>query len=197
MYHIRPIYPNELLHSGVKGQKWGVRRYQNQDGSLTDAGKDRYKKNVLLTYTSRGNRYVDTGKIGKLNGNNYSRLSGSGVDPDTGLPIDEIRDLYRSGVSVGAIADRFRGAIPKDVINEICGDYNDYLSYKTAVQKRTSRENSFLDSAKMEASIKTVKSMPKTKMVKSKSFVEKVKDSAIKVTESVKKTVTKILNRIK
>ena len=35
---------NELYHYGVKGQKWGVRRYQNSDGSLTDAGKKRVAK---------------------------------------------------------------------------------------------------------------------------------------------------------
>lgn len=33
---------NELYHYGIKGQKWGVRRYQNSDGSLTPAGKERY-----------------------------------------------------------------------------------------------------------------------------------------------------------
>lgn len=32
---------NELYHHGIKGQKWGVRRYQNPDGSLTAAGKRR------------------------------------------------------------------------------------------------------------------------------------------------------------
>lgn len=31
-----------FAHSGVKGMKWGVRRYQNKDGSLTPAGKKRY-----------------------------------------------------------------------------------------------------------------------------------------------------------
>lgn len=31
----------EIYHSGVKGMKWGVRRYQNADGSLTAAGKKR------------------------------------------------------------------------------------------------------------------------------------------------------------
>jgi hypothetical protein len=31
-----------LTHWGVKGMKWGVRRYQNSDGSLTPAGKKRY-----------------------------------------------------------------------------------------------------------------------------------------------------------
>lgn len=35
---------NYLAHHGVKGQKWGVRRYQNRDGSLTAAGKKRYNK---------------------------------------------------------------------------------------------------------------------------------------------------------
>lgn len=33
---------NELTHWGIKGQKWGVRRFQNKDGSLTNAGKKRY-----------------------------------------------------------------------------------------------------------------------------------------------------------
>ena len=32
---------NYLSHHGVKGQKWGVRRYQNYDGTLTAAGRDR------------------------------------------------------------------------------------------------------------------------------------------------------------
>lgn len=36
----------ELYHYGVKGQKWGVRRYQNKDGTLTDAGKARYRDAV-------------------------------------------------------------------------------------------------------------------------------------------------------
>ena len=33
---------SELRHHGIKGQKWGVRRFQNKDGSLTPAGKKRY-----------------------------------------------------------------------------------------------------------------------------------------------------------
>ena len=36
------IYLNEIKHHGIKGQKWGVRRYRNRDGSLTPAGKKRY-----------------------------------------------------------------------------------------------------------------------------------------------------------
>ena len=35
-----------LAHYGVRGQRWGIRRYQNPDGSLTDAGQKRYDKNT-------------------------------------------------------------------------------------------------------------------------------------------------------
>ena len=35
---------NELYHHGVKGMKWGVRRYQNSDGSLTSKGKKKVSK---------------------------------------------------------------------------------------------------------------------------------------------------------
>lgn len=35
---------DELNHHGILGQKWGVRRYQNEDGTLTAAGKARYGK---------------------------------------------------------------------------------------------------------------------------------------------------------
>lgn len=34
----------ELTHWGIKGMKWGVRRYENPDGTLTEAGKKRYSK---------------------------------------------------------------------------------------------------------------------------------------------------------
>ena len=33
---------SDLRHHGIKGQKWGVRRFQNSDGSLTSAGRKRY-----------------------------------------------------------------------------------------------------------------------------------------------------------
>lgn len=35
-------YSTELAHHGIKGMKWGIRRFQNKDGSLTKAGRKRY-----------------------------------------------------------------------------------------------------------------------------------------------------------
>lgn len=37
---------NELQHHGVRGMKWGIRRYQNKDGTLTPAGKKRLDRDI-------------------------------------------------------------------------------------------------------------------------------------------------------
>ena len=39
---VKRLRNDELYHHGVKGQRWGIRRYQNPDGSLTEAGRRRY-----------------------------------------------------------------------------------------------------------------------------------------------------------
>ena len=50
------IGSDELYHHGIKGQKWGRRRYQNKDGSLTAEGRKRYTDSIAdtKTYTKKG-----------------------------------------------------------------------------------------------------------------------------------------------
>lgn len=40
------VYSDELQHYGIMGMRWGIRRYQNKDGTLTNRGKKRYNKEV-------------------------------------------------------------------------------------------------------------------------------------------------------
>ena len=47
-----------LVHHGIKGQKWGIRRFQNSDGTLTDAGRSRYG-----TGNPNGGIKIDTAKL--------------------------------------------------------------------------------------------------------------------------------------
>lgn len=53
-------YKDELYHHGIKDQKWGVRRYRNKDGSLTEAGKKRYARDVRDNLARKKENRIDT-----------------------------------------------------------------------------------------------------------------------------------------
>ncbi|MCD7958351.1 MAG: hypothetical protein LUF89_02210 [Ruminococcus sp.] len=78
---------NELYHHGILDQKWGVRRYQNYDGSLTAAGKERYGSTDKLSSSLSG---------GNLNNANSKKKSTS-----TGKTL-----LKSAGVEAGIIVGR-------------------------------------------------------------------------------------------
>lgn len=51
---------NYLAHHGILGQRWGVRRYQNKDGTLTDKGKKRYERDVQDNLSKKKDNRIDT-----------------------------------------------------------------------------------------------------------------------------------------
>lgn len=78
------IHSDELWHYGVPGQKRGIRRYQNPDGSLTAAGRERYgrgrslvrgtlNRQMAYTYETNERYYNKRAEKLKSKGRNYRR----------------------------------------------------------------------------------------------------------------------------
>ena len=105
---------SELTHHGIKGQHWGVRRFQNEDGTLTVEGRERYgvgeeqlKKN--------GDDYIETvdgKKIAVKSEGLYSYMSSSKE------AADHIRDLASMAKKSARNMDKEAQAKMKDVLNQ-------------------------------------------------------------------------------
>lgn len=70
---------NALKHHGIEGMRWGKRRFQNEDGSLTEAGKERYGSSVTKAYDGDDD-YDGDYTISK--GSSIFRRTDSGSDRD-------------------------------------------------------------------------------------------------------------------
>ncbi len=77
--YLSPPTSNELSHHGILGMKWGVRRYQNKDGTLTAAGKKRYE----VKYWEESNKTIKTNRDGSKtipSGFVFNRVGKSSMD---------------------------------------------------------------------------------------------------------------------
>ena len=103
--YIRPPYPNELYHHGIKGQKWGIRRFQNPDGTLTPAGKKRYDKSIEKKLDERVQELTNQGRD----------LRSAGLEAVSQLSVKEIRSRVSktllAGVGAPALAGGAAGAL--------------------------------------------------------------------------------------
>lgn len=116
----------ELYHWGIKGMRWGIRRYQNADGTLTEAGKRRYL-NADGTYNEAGNLRnfkavekhvknavgIGAGRLGKT----------VGVDPD----ITALADKVQAAQHLREVASRKEASLRNKQEQEDHRKYNAFL----------------------------------------------------------------------
>ena len=95
-------YNNSISHHGIKGQKWGIRHYQNQDGSLTDEGRKHYSKIVNKMANNVIERSYFTQERSIPKGTKMYRVSVNKNEQKKGGPIyvsytDVDRNHYKGG----------------------------------------------------------------------------------------------------
>ena len=70
---------NELYHHGIKGQRWGVRRYQNADGTLTEAGKrlmrNKGEKEEATAFDEKTGKLKSVGDVGRAHEKIHKRVA--------------------------------------------------------------------------------------------------------------------------
>ena len=140
---------SELYHHGIKGQKWGVRRYQNYDGSLTSTGRRKYGVNEKKGNKNSTETLKEYYKHRDISTRAYGSAFGAAVGVGLTLPLAiTMRNLLPSAIS-GAMAaitiavGKYHDKKAKDVIKNMNAKQKKY--YNDFVKLEDKYENDEMD----------------------------------------------------
>lgn len=121
-----------LHHAGIKGMKWGVRRFQNPDGSLTEAGKKRYERDTKdLSDKKKAKAKPDVDKWVKDDLNAGRRLSDESANMARKLKDindSSMRNKPKAKMDLSKMSDQeMRNQINRELLER---QYNDMFAPK-------------------------------------------------------------------
>lgn len=98
-----------LEHWGIKGMKWGIRRFQNKDGSLTAAGRKRYSDSAEGgKSTSASNKSKSKSSSGKSSGKTSSSSKSSNSSEEKEDPVIKKKPSEMTDAELNAAINRMQ-----------------------------------------------------------------------------------------
>lgn len=138
---------DDVLHFGILGMKWGIRRYQNKDGSLTEAGKKRYGQrldSLSDDYFNKEQKENDEGEKFYKNHKRYQELykKGNSLDDNEYAELEKITQ-----VEAYKALEKFRNDTA-DSRNKI---YDEFLKINNGNKRKAFEStNNFIESKRID-----------------------------------------------
>lgn len=181
LYHSYLESQNELYHFGIKGMKWGVRRFQNEDGTLTEEGKERYYEEIISKSFTSDNQFKGHKQAFKSTEIKNGVENIHNIDEKLTDNFQKVKKLHDAILAIDPYDYDVEKALLDEDGNEVEGP-NGYIrpgldryrkDLKTAYLKETKNKD-------VEEALKNIKELVQEKKDATKNLVNNVMSSKYK-----------------